>query len=396
MKLSTPIAIFLILISAASAFSLGQKEELCKGLHSGVHIYKYHWDKEQCVFFVAEIDRNSALNFEVSIGQDQVLGKETVPSIARRESKDGKKVLVAINGGFGVLGGFGGLAGICHNLFVQDGELISSPIAEDVCFGVTRDGKFLMGHVRMEANLTFGNQKISLEVINNRMKGNQRRNYKSILYTPRFGDTTHTNRRIYEGVMTGAKTPLVPKYQSDVVLKSAKRKGDRNIPSKGLVLSVRTRSQAKKFLKREGQRGKIKIRLEPDEWNDVEYAIGGNYALAENGKLSDFARKALRSDDDHEQGRRHSFKPISHEPRTALGLSDEKLFFIVADGRQEGYSTGMTMYEIAQVLIELGAEQVMNLDGGNSSTFWAGGKVWNRPSGGDLRRVLNAVLVTTR
>ncbi|MFQ6043714.1 MAG: hypothetical protein ACE5PV_22910, partial [Candidatus Poribacteria bacterium] len=137
MKLSIPTALFLVLINSLSAFGLGQKEELCQELHPGVHIYKYHWDEEQCVFYVAEIDRkDSDLHLQVCIGQDKVLGKETVPSIAERKSKEGKKTLIAVNGGFGVLGNFGGLAGISHNLFVQDGELISGPIPEDVCFGV--------------------------------------------------------------------------------------------------------------------------------------------------------------------------------------------------------------------------------------------------------------------
>ena len=139
-----------------------------------------------------------------------------------------------------------------------------------------------------------------------------------------------------------------------------------------------------------------KIRLEPDEWNDVVQAIGGNYTLVENGKLSKFMEEAFLADQGHKPGRRRNDKVISHEPRTALGFNDEKLFLIVVDGRQEGYSTGMTMYEVGQVLIELGAKQAINLDGGGSSTFYADGEVLNRPSGGDLRKVLNAVLIMSK
>jgi len=395
MKLSIPIALFLILINALSAFGLGQKEELSKGLHPGVHIYKYHWDEEQCVFYVAEIDRkNSNLNLQVCIGQDKVLGKETVPLIARRKSTNGKKTLVAINGGFGVLGNFGGLAGISHNLFVQNGELISGPIPEDVCFGVTKDGRFLMGRVRMEADVIFDNQRIPIEAINNRMRGDQRRDYKSILFTPRFGYSTHTRKRVYEVALTKSQLPLSPNYQSNVVFSSAGKKGNRKIPLNGFVLSVRRRTYNNLLSQLQGgQQGRLEIRLEPGEWNDVVQAIGGNYVLVKNGKLSKFMRKAFLSDDGHKPGRRDSYKIISHEPRTALGFNDDKLFLIVVDGRQEGYSTGMTMYEVAQVLIELGAKQAMNLDGGASSTFFADGKVLNRPSGGDLRKVLNAVLI---
>ena len=90
MKLFTPMVLLLILLNAVPAFALGQKEELCKGLHPGIHIHKYYWEKEQCVFYVAEIDRvSSDLNVQVCLGQNKVIGKETVPSIAQRISKDG-------------------------------------------------------------------------------------------------------------------------------------------------------------------------------------------------------------------------------------------------------------------------------------------------------------------
>jgi hypothetical protein len=246
----------------------------------------------------------------------------------------------------------------------------------------------------MKADVIFDNQKIPIEAINNRMRGDQRRDYNSILFTPRFGYSTHTRKRIYEAVLTKGQFPLLPNYQSNVVFSSAGKKGNRKIPPNGFVLSVRRRTYNNLLSQlQQGQQGRIEIRLEPDEWNDVVQAIGGNYVLVKDGKLSKFMKKALLSDDSHKPGRRDSYKIISHEPRTALGFNDDKLFLIVVDGRQEGYSTGMTMYEVAQVLIELGAKQAMNLDGGASSTFFADGKVLNRPSGGDLRKVLNAILI---
>ena len=398
MKLLNLFILFLTLVGIVPAFGLWQRQELCEGLHPGIHIYKYRWDEEQCVFYVAEIDRSNAdLNVQVCLGQGKVLGKETVPRIARRVSKNGKKALVAINGGFGVLGGFGGLAGISHNLFIQDGELTSGPIPEDICFGVASDGQVFMESVQMTAYAVFDDQKIPIEAINNRMKGDQRRDYNSILFTPGFGDTTHTSRRMYEAVMTGVKLPLTPNYQSEVTLESAGKRGNNEIPSDGFVLAARSKRYQKMLSKLQpGQKGRIEIRMKPNKWNDMVQAIGGNYALAKDGKLSDEMRQAMLSDDGHRPGKRRADnKLISHEPRTALGFGDEKIYLMVVDGRQDGYSTGMTMYEVGQVLIELGAKQAMNLDGGASSTFFANGKVYNRPSGGDLRKVLNSVLITT-
>ena len=196
--------------------------------------------------------------------------------------------------------------------------------------------------------------------------------------------------------MTGARLPITPNYQSEVVLKSVGKKGNNHIPRNGFVLAVRTKQYENILSKlKPGQEGRIKIHLEPHKWNNVTQAMGGNYVLVRDGKLSDAMQKALRADKDHEPGKRRTDnKLISHEPRTALGFGDEKIYLMVVDGRQNNYSTGMTMYEVAQVMIELGAKHVMNLDGGASSTFFANGEVHNRPSGGDLRKVLNSVLIT--
>ncbi len=85
----------------------------------------------------------------------------------------------------------------------------------------------------------------------------------------------------------------------------------------------------------------------------------------------------------------------SLNPRTALGISQDRktLILAVVDGRQPGFSEGMTGPEMGQLLIELGAYQGMNLDSGGSSTFYLNGAVRNRPSDGSERRVANALAV---
>lgn len=62
--------------------------------------------------------------------------------------------------------------------------------------------------------------------------------------------------------------------------------------------------------------------------------------------------------------------PETH-PRSAVGYSQNGkfLFIVVVDGRQPFYSQGMTLAELADLMIELGAHDAMNLDGGGSSTL---------------------------
>jgi exopolysaccharide biosynthesis protein len=59
------------------------------------------------------------------------------------------------------------------------------------------------------------------------------------------------------------------------------------------------------------------------------------------------------------------------EPRTAIG-ADKKgrhLILVVIDGRQPFYSDGATFVELADLLVEYGAYEAMNMDGGGSSTM---------------------------
>lgn len=81
-------------------------------------------------------------------------------------------------------------------------------------------------------------------------------------------------------------------------------------------------------------------------------------------------------------------------PRTALGLdaAGRRLWLVVVDGRQPGYSDGMSTCELAALMLELGCHEAINLDGGGSSVMLvAFGKeplrIVNRPSGGATRPV---------
>ena len=81
--------------------------------------------------------------------------------------------------------------------------------------------------------------------------------------------------------------------------------------------------------------------------------------------------------------------PLGVNPRTDTGISmDGKyLYLAVIDGRQPGYSIGVTTSDAADLMIALGAYDALNLDGGGSTALVrsdsAGGAVViNRPSGG--------------
>lgn len=69
-------------------------------------------------------------------------------------------------------------------------------------------------------------------------------------------------------------------------------------------------------------------------------------------------------------------------PRTAIGeISPLHYIFLVSDGRTEE-SEGLSLWELAQIMQELGCGTAYNLDGGGSSTMWFMGRIVNHPTGG--------------
>jgi exopolysaccharide biosynthesis protein len=110
---------------------------------------------------------------------------------------------------------------------------------------------------------------------------------------------------------------------------------------------------------------------------DLYHAMAGNVRLIEDGVIL-----AKGGDPTY--------------PQTAVGrTADNRLILFVADGRQPGFSEGMTYEEVAQVLRGFGAVDAIALDGGGSATMvLAEGEngepvVVNRPSDGTERAVGN-------
>lgn len=80
---------------------------------------------------------------------------------------------------------------------------------------------------------------------------------------------------------------------------------------------------------------------------------------------------------------------------TAAGVtSDGKLLLMLVDGRQRE-SRGAGLEELAALMVGVGAEEALNLDGGGSSSLVVNGKLLNNPTGrGREREVMTAVGVS--
>ena len=116
----------------------------------------------------------------------------------------------------------------------------------------------------------------------------------------------------------------------------------------------------------------------------IEDALSAGPNLISNGKIN------ITSDQELFFG---TSIPKTH-PRTAAGYTkDGKLVFMVVDGRQEK-SRGVNLQELAQLLLDLGCVEALNLDGGGSSTLVVNNRLINLPAGKSIQReVMSALAV---
>ena len=88
----------------------------------------------------------------------------------------------------------------------------------------------------------------------------------------------------------------------------------------------------------------------------------GPSLLDEDGKLEEDYMERLSKDE------KASVAIAMPNPRSAVGYYEPGHYvFVVVDGRQEGYSKGMTIPELASVFRDLGCKVAYNLDGGGSA-----------------------------
>ncbi len=161
------------------------------------------------------------------------------------------------------------------------------------------------------------------------------------------------------------------------------------IPEDGVVV-VGKGPRAGELLKAaQGQQGcRIRLALQDQDgrsWLGVRTAVGGEPELVRNGAFS-------TRTDSHGLNADTPFARSRH-PRTAAGVTKNgSLVLVVVDGRQ-ATSRGATLKEIAQIMLDLGCTEALNLDGGGSSTLIARDLVVNSPSDGQQRMVASGLVV---
>ncbi len=120
--------------------------------------------------------------------------------------------------------------------------------------------------------------------------------------------------------------------------------------------------------------------------------LNGHPVVFEGEDPEGFSTGAHQFDSDITRGR---------YPRAALALTDDWLLAVACDGRT-AQDAGMTLAELAAALVEIGATEALNLDGGGSASLVHHGRLCNRPRdehGTDLlggRQIVTAIAFEPR
>jgi exopolysaccharide biosynthesis protein len=127
--------------------------------------------------------------------------------------------------------------------------------------------------------------------------------------------------------------------------------------------------------------------------NDKNELVGGKFATkqqldAQNPKFgASFVPVLLRGGAPQPIPVKWQTSP-KRAPRTIIAnYKDDQLLFLVADGYNESGSSGATLGEMQLLLQRYGAVDGYNLDGGGSSSLIFNGRVINKPSDGQLRKL---------
>lgn len=118
---------------------------------------------------------------------------------------------------------------------------------------------------------------------------------------------------------------------------------------------------------------------------EAKNAIGGSPLLLKDGKIINSWKEELIE-----------IMADGRHPRTAIGLKADRkqLVLFVCEGRNmtkdvPGYTTG----EVAQILLDYGCVDAVNLDGGGSTLMLVNGKETLKPSDGKQRAVASCVYI---
>lgn len=339
-----------------------QKEsvELKPGIKK--HLVRTVNSRGPIVLHLLEVDlSNEKISFKVGMPDDGKLkAKGTLSQIVKKQ-----KAFAGINANY-----FDVKVGNPIGTLIRDATWITGPVYDRVAIGFSDDNMVFIDQVMLIGNATA---------------------YRGFRKKPKAMieiDGLNTALNLYNkvGLFTkdwDEKIDL-PKGKIALLIKndSVKEIEDEKIevPNDGFVIVGH-----KDYLGSVKKKDQIEVEwMSKPDWSEVKEAVSGGPYLIMGGEVYV---------DQEQQRFKYSVKE-TFAPRSAIGLgNDGKLYLIAVDGRMPNYSAGLTLHELAQILKKLDFKEVINLDGGGSTTLVADGGIINTLSERHERKISNALLI---
>ena len=285
------------------------------------------------------------------LANGEILGRQTLSGMS-----DEVNAVAAVNANY--FASTGEILGLMR----INGTVVGTTYFTRSALGLRKSGSAFVAPIYYDGKVTIGNVTQQVSGVNA-----ERGENGLIIYNRFYNTTTGTNNYGREFIVRNGRV-------ADI------RQSNSPIPKEGYVISVHGTSRNAFARVRIGD----PVILEEDlgaKWVNVPTIIGAGPTLVKNGKVN-------VTDEDFPND-----ITVGRAPRTGVAiLPNGHMLLAVVDGRQQS-SIGCTLIEFAQLLVEFGAKEAINFDGGGSSEMVVGGEILNSPSDGDERKVGSALAV---
>lgn len=274
------------------------------------------------------------------LSHDLIYGFELLSSMAKR-----KNAYAAINGGFF------SIYGLPSGMVVIDGKLITKSDGKYPVFYIS-EGKAGLSVMESRLWLQGAGGRLEIDEMNKpALKG------EYALYTPDYGFTNRA-RMVNSTIV----------IRKGVIIGFGNHTAETEIPEDGMLVTLYSSIKNIADIVPFKIGDKVELLHEPQlKAGDQAYECGS--WIVRDGR-------SVIGDKDAWVG-----VLTNQDPRTAIGVkADGKVILMTVDGRQPGFSAGMTGRELAEFLLEYGVINAAMLDGGASTEMLLEGKLVNRPS----------------
>lgn len=329
-----------------------------------------------------------SLELRPHLGRGSVPGLETVQTMGARLLPAGG--VAGINGGFWLSNPVGDPNGY----YAVGEELVSEAQTQGAgprgTVASLPDGRLLMDRLESAQDVAVGGSApirvVGINRYHSSLPPYPDGNHATLVYTPAFGSAVAVRAvRDADGTVLPVRAIVVDGLSVrasgtslGVVGSVVTGERDLAIPAGGAVIVAHGDHASQLAQAAPRDLATVTVALYPErtnaaDWAQLRHGLAAGPLIVADGQ---------RTDPGTWEG--EGFSPGAHSnvrhPRSAIGwTADGRILMVTVDGRQPGYSVGMTMHELSHLLLQQGAVEGLALDGGGSTQMATDGLIRNRP-----------------